>query len=112
LLPAPRTSHPHRPSPTRSESRAPPPLPSTGNCLPLRLVLNPLLVANLAPPASRPQTATRPIPSPAFNQDVRQTDVAPLQNRQSPALDDSCVVSLLSCFFLVPGCLHSLDSSA
>jgi hypothetical protein len=34
---------------------------------------------------------TRPIPSPAFNQDYRRNDVSPLQNRQLPEMDDSYV---------------------
>src|SRR5271163_3972421 len=32
---------------------------------------------------------TRPIPSPAFNQDFRRNDVSPLQNRQMPEMDES-----------------------
>ncbi|KAI4214391.1 MAG: hypothetical protein LQ351_003144 [Letrouitia transgressa] len=34
---------------------------------------------------------TRPIPSPAFNQDSKRDVVYPLQNAQRPELDDSFV---------------------
>ncbi|GAD99126.1 acetolactate synthase, large subunit, putative [Paecilomyces variotii No. 5] len=34
---------------------------------------------------------TRPVPSPAFNQDTRRNDPAPLQNRPVPELDDSFI---------------------
>ncbi|KAL1958264.1 hypothetical protein VTO42DRAFT_4772 [Malbranchea cinnamomea] len=53
--------------------------------------------ANLSTPkraqstAAAPSSPTRPVPSPAFNQDARQGDVSPLRNRQLPALDDSFV---------------------
>jgi acetolactate synthase-1/2/3 large subunit len=36
---------------------------------------------------------SRPIPSPAFNQEPHRNEVSPLQNRQLPELDDSYVNS-------------------
>src|SRR2546423_6189023 len=39
---------------------------------------------------------TRPIPSPAFNQDFRRNDVSPLQNRQLPEVDESWVTWSIS----------------
>ncbi|KAF7511648.1 Acetolactate synthase, mitochondrial [Endocarpon pusillum] len=41
--------------------------------------------------AAAPTSQTRPIPSPAFNQDYRRNDVSPLQNRQLPEMDDSFI---------------------
>lgn len=39
--------------------------------------------------AAAQQAETRPIPSPAFNQDFRRNEPSPLINRAQPELDDS-----------------------
>ncbi|KAK2802697.1 Acetolactate synthase, mitochondrial [Onygenales sp. PD_10] len=41
--------------------------------------------------ASAQSSQPRPVPSPAFNREVSQGDISPLQNRKPPALDDSFV---------------------
>ncbi|KIW23838.1 acetolactate synthase, large subunit, biosynthetic type [Cladophialophora immunda] len=41
--------------------------------------------------AAAPAPTTRPIPSPAFNNDFRRNEPSPLVNRQMPELDDSFV---------------------
>ncbi|RJE23570.1 Acetolactate synthase [Aspergillus sclerotialis] len=41
--------------------------------------------------ATAPAPNTRPVPSPAFNQEPQRNEVSPLQNRQLPELDDSFI---------------------
>ncbi|KAJ5808219.1 hypothetical protein N7474_009488 [Penicillium riverlandense] len=41
--------------------------------------------------AAAPASGSRPVPSPAFNQEPHRNEVSPLQNRQLPELDDSMV---------------------
>ncbi|MCJ1444000.1 MAG: Acetolactate synthase, mitochondrial [Stictis urceolatum] len=44
--------------------------------------------------AAATAAGTRPVPSPAFNKEERRNRVHPLQNAQSPPLDDSYVFSI------------------
>lgn len=48
-------------------------------------------ILGIAVEANKPSRSTRPLPSPAFNNDFRRTDPSPLVNRQQPELDDSFV---------------------
>ncbi|THC98975.1 hypothetical protein EYZ11_001526 [Aspergillus tanneri] len=41
--------------------------------------------------AAAPASDARPVPSPAFNQELQRSGVSPLQNREVPELDDSFV---------------------
>lgn len=41
--------------------------------------------------AAAPTSNSRPVPSPAFNQDFARNDVSPLQNRRMPEMDDSFI---------------------
>ena len=55
------------------------------------------------PLISAPNRQTRPVPSPAFNQESRRNEVQPLQNVRTPEMDDSYVLGLIANAILLGG---------